>query len=293
MSARHPLDAVGEDDLRRLARSRTSLLRTAGSRTRAGSARTTRAGANAGWEYREHRPYLPGDDLRRLDWRVSARRSHPYVRTFDEERTSDWVVCLDDSASMSRPDPRRWHLAIQLCLVMAYLLLNGGGQVGLALFGPRPQFWCPPGSGRLQYLRLARRLREIPGPQPVGSAHLGALVRLVPPGRHLVVISDFLAEDAMIGNLTALQRPQRRLQLVQITSPADAAAGASPVLEDAESGRRLAVREGAADTARLALATHHETLSRYCLGAGLSLGRCHSDQPWQNALMGMLGPADD
>ncbi len=291
MSAPHPLDAVREDDLRRLARARAPLDRIAGSRARGGPARATRAGA--GLEYREHRPYRPGDDLRRLDWRVSTRRAHPYVRTFDEERANDWVVCLDHSASMSRPDPRRWHLAIQLCVVMAYLLLDGGGRVGLALFGPRPESWCPPGSGRLQYLRLARRLREITNPQARGAADLGALARLVPPRCHAMIISDFLAEDAMTGGLTALQRPRRRLQLLQITSPADADAGSATVLEDAESGRRLVVREGAAQAARLALAAHHATLSRYCLGAGVGLGRCHSGQPWKHALTGILGPADD
>lgn len=279
-----PLDEVDEDDLRRLAR--VGLLRRAGARARQHGRQPAGARAGAGLEFREHRPYRQGDDVRRVDWRVSARTGHRWVRTFDDEQSARWTVCLDVSASMAAPDPARWRLAVQLTASFCYLLLDHGARTALVLFSDHIDRWCPPGSGRLQYQRMIRCLQQAsPGPEGHGSSLTPVAAQISALG-NVALISDCLAPDAMTGGLRALQSPGARLHVLHVTSEWDARARPdAALLEDVESGERRRVAAGAERMARDSLEDLHDRLRRHCRRHDVRYTGIPSSTRWIDGLL--------
>jgi len=151
------LSSVGEADLKKLAP--VAHLLDIGQPAFGTGLRPHRTRSGQGAEFLDFRSYRPGEDIRRLDWRVSARRGRPYVRTYHDELSSDWQLCLDRSASMGVPGADKWALAVQLAAAFAYLLLHTGNRVSLVQFSNRIDDLCPLGRGRLQYVRIANQLR--------------------------------------------------------------------------------------------------------------------------------------
>src|SRR4051794_11822883 len=124
-------------------------------------------------EFRQHRFYTPGDEPRRLDWRVLGRTDRPYIKEYDEETNLRCLLMLDESGSMAyggadadRSDKSapasagsaepgsKFDYAAKLAASLAYLMLGQTESVGLALFGPRVQQWLVPRSGTAQLSRL-------------------------------------------------------------------------------------------------------------------------------------------
>lgn len=277
------LDQVDEDVLRRLARA--GLLRRAGPRGRQPGRQVAGARAGAGLDFREHRPYRAGDDVRRVDWRASARTGQLWIRTFDDEQSARWTVCLDVSASMAVPDAARWQLAVQLTAAFCYLLLDDGARVALVLFSDQVDQWCPPGSGRLQYQRVIRHLQLAAPRSRLHASNLRRVAELPGLG-NVALISDCLAPDALTGGLEALQAPGARVHLLHITSARDVEAlPHDALLEDVESGRRLRVSGGADRIARASLDALHGRLRSHSDRHGVRYTSISSRSRWLDALL--------
>src|SRR5688500_7490433 len=126
-------------------------------------------------EFRQHRFYTPGDEPRRLDWRVLGRTDRPYIKEYDEETNLRCLLMLDESGSMAyagadagKAGPTstsagggagaeagsKFDYAARLAASLAYLMLGQTESVGLSLFGPRVQQWLVPRSGTAQLSRL-------------------------------------------------------------------------------------------------------------------------------------------
>src|SRR6266705_2432767 len=97
-------------------------------------------------EFRQHRFYVPGDEPRRLDWRVLARTDRPYVKEYDEETNLRCAVMLDCSGSMAygRPLHTKLDYASRLVAAVSFLMLGQTESVGLALFAGRVSHWVKP-----------------------------------------------------------------------------------------------------------------------------------------------------
>src|SRR3954468_24028208 len=128
----------------------------------------------AGVDVVDLREYQPGDDLRHIDWNVTARTDTPHVRQYLEERDVTAWLLLDRSASMGfGPVDRRKHIVLtEIAATVAQLLSRGGNRVGAVLFDAQVEEIVPPGSGRTQVLRIISRLLAAPasGAQPAESA---------------------------------------------------------------------------------------------------------------------------
>jgi uncharacterized protein (DUF58 family) len=157
-------------------------------------------------EFADYREYAPGDDLRRLDWKVFLRTRRPYVRTFDEETNMSVLLALDTSASMnfgggdSRGERGAALSKLDYCryltAALAYLVVNSRDQAGLALAGTRLDYWCEPGSTRLHLDTLLSALeRATVAPSTRLAAALGTLYTLCRSRGLLVLVSDFLDDD--------------------------------------------------------------------------------------------------
>jgi uncharacterized protein (DUF58 family) len=127
------------------------------------------------------REYQPGDDLRQIDWNVTARTDIPHVREYLEDREVTAWLLLDRSASMDFGTlERRKHMVVaEVAATMAQLLARGGNRVGAILFDTDVQEVIPPAGGRPQVLRILSRMLQ----PPAGPARAPDQARVRPPAR--------------------------------------------------------------------------------------------------------------
>ena len=144
-------------------------------------------------DFREHRQYLPGDDLRHVDWNASARSEHVYVKLGERPREATVHVLLDHTASMDWGQPSKLSAARRLAVALGYLALNHGDHLSVgSLADPAPRFGPSHGTGRVPgLLRFVRGLRPVRSADMLKTAHNYAAHQR--RGGLVVLISDLLA----------------------------------------------------------------------------------------------------
>lgn len=152
-----------------------------------------------GMEFSEVRAYTFGDDVRQIDWNVTARSSEPYIKVFEEEREQTLMLCVDISPSgfFGSRSQTKMELAIEICAVLAFSAIKNGDKVGLVLFSDQIEKVVPPKKGRTHVLRL---IRELYTTEPQGkSTNIGEALsyvnRLLTRQAILVLASDFQDQD--------------------------------------------------------------------------------------------------
>jgi len=203
-----------------------------------------------GVDFTDLREYQPGDDLRHVDWNVTARMDRPYVRQYVEERELTAWLLLDHSASMGfGPVDRQKDLVLaEVATTLAHVLTRAGNRVGVILFGTHVEQVIPPASGRNQVLRIARQLLDRrAAPASVGTTtDLSLLLRAahgVARRRSLVVVvSDFISEPGWEAPLALLGR-RHEVVAVQIADPREFELPSVGMVyvEDAETGEQIFV----------------------------------------------------
>jgi uncharacterized protein (DUF58 family) len=132
-----------------------------------------------GVEFEEVRPYVPGDEVRDIDWNVTARLGAPYVKRFVEERELTVMLVVDVSRSMrfGTAGAEKRELAAELCAVLGFAAMRNNDKVGLVLAGEKVEHFVPAARGRTHLLRL---LRDVLGVTPEsGGTKLTEAVRFV------------------------------------------------------------------------------------------------------------------
>lgn len=152
-------------------------------------------------EFAEHRQYVPGDDLRYIDWRIFGRADRFYVKEYEEETNLRCHLLLDASRSMAYGSrgPSKFDCAATLAASLAYLLTRQLDSVGLITFDSEIRSRLPDATGRGHLLTLVRRLDET---RTAGATHVKMLLhRLAEELRKrsmVVLVSDLLAEPAEV-----------------------------------------------------------------------------------------------
>ena len=193
-----------------------------------------------GMDFDEVREYQPGDEVRNIDWNVTARLNTPFVKQFVEERELTVMLLVDLSASgqFGSGSQTKQELAAEVTAVLAFAAQRNNDKVGLTLFTERVEKYVPPAKGQRHALRVVRDiLRHEPAARGGDLRH--ALQHLQKTFRRravLVIISDFL--DPLPDS--ALQQANRRHDVVaiQIIDPHEEQLPAlgRMTLEDAETG---------------------------------------------------------
>ena len=280
-----PLADLAEAELARLARIADPLL--AGRALLQPGQRPARARAGSGIEFLDYREYAAGDDPRGLDWRATARSRAPQVRRYRDESSSDWFVCLDASRSMQAVEHSKWLLAVQLAACLSYVLLHLGNRVSVLLFSERVTRRCPLGRGRFQYARITRFLREV---EPRGGrADIRATLSNAGARNPIIVVSDFLAEDAHQAELAALLASGRAVHALQVLDRAEVETYTTGplTLRDMEDGAALAVADagGAARGAAERLGLLQADLTAFCRAHAVPFTTCWTAAGWKPALL--------
>lgn len=156
-----------------------------------------------GLNFAGYREYQHGDDIRMVDWNVTARQNRPMLKLFEQEHASALMVVLDASASMTGPHPDKWDAAAALAVLFAFVAARDGERIGLTVTGEKAIAFSPR-RGFAHATRLAHRLERpaIAGPGKTAALDDGvhrALRGLRTPGV-VVIASDFIGTrwDAVV-----------------------------------------------------------------------------------------------
>src|SRR5690242_13436386 len=217
-----------------------------------------------GMNFEEVREYQPGDEVRAIDWNVTARMNHPFVKKFVEERELTLMLVVDVSGSGlfgSREQSKR-ELAAEIASVLAFSAIRNNDKVGLILFSDTVEKFIPPRKGRRHVLRVIREVLFFE-PKRRGTdlnQALEFLMHVTPHKAIAVILSDFIGSPAVQrrqggrrlrpqmmlleslaqASFTALRQANRRHDVVavQISDPYEMRLPALGrlVLEDAETG---------------------------------------------------------
>ena len=116
-----------------------------------------------GMSFKEVREYAPGDDIRFIDWNVSARFGHPFSKVFEEERELTVMLMVDISAStlFGTLNASKKNLAIEIAAVLAFSAIYNGDKVGLILYSNKVEKYIPPKKGRMHALYIVRQLLSV------------------------------------------------------------------------------------------------------------------------------------
>jgi len=218
-----------------------------------------------GIEFREVREYVPGDDVRTIDWNVTARTGSPFVKLFEEERELTVMLLADVSRSGHfGSGPRsKMEVAAELCGVLAFAAIANKDKVGLVLFSDRVEKYIPPAKGKTHVLRLIRELLAF---EPTGrgtdlNAPLQLIGSVLKRKATVFLVSDFWAGDFS----TSLRVVNRRHDCVavRIRDPRERTLPDVGLVRwvDAESGRTVLV-DSSSPAVREALAARvrrHDT----------------------------------
>ena len=151
-----------------------------------------------GMSFREVREYYPGDDVRFIDWNVSARFGHPFSKLFEEERELTVILMVDISASslFGTVYANKKELITEVCAVLAFSAINNNDKVGIILFSDRIERYIPPKKGREHVLYIVRELLTTE-PKQRGTDISGAIRFFNNSVRQksiTFILSDFLDE---------------------------------------------------------------------------------------------------
>ena len=204
-----------------------------------------------GMTFSEVREYQDGDDIRAIDWNVTARAGTPFVKIYEEERELTVVLVVDVSASgdFGSLERMKGELAVELSAVLGFSAVKNDDKIGLILFSDRIEKFVPPRKGRRHVLRVLRELLYH-RPQGRGTDIGGALEylsRVVPRRAVVFLVSDFMGE----GFFRPLSVAGKRHDLIAVRVRDRREQELPPLglmeMEDPETGERLVVNSSDPD----------------------------------------------
>ena len=252
-----------------------------------------------GMNFDEVREYQPGDDVRAIDWNVTARMNHPFIKKFVEERELTLMLIVDVSGSGlfgSRAQSKR-ELAAEIASVLAFSAIRNNDKVGLLLFTDEVEKFIPPRKGRGHVLRVIREVLFFE-PKRRGTNLINALEfmgRVLPHRSIAVVISDFQTPQSS-GALplpiqTALRIANRRHDVVSVQISdryeMELPALGRLTLEDAETGEILEINTSdpaSRDAFALRRQKQLKDLARQFRSSGIDSIQLRTDESYSAAL---------
>ncbi len=180
-----------------------------------------------GMNFEEVREYQPGDEVRAIDWNVTARMNHPFIKKFVEERELTVMLLVDLSGSglFGSGEQTKRELAAEIASVLAFSAIRNNDKVGLVLFTEEVEKFIPPKKGRRHVLRVIREIL-LYEPRQKGTDLKIALDFLNQVTRHraiAVLLSDFLGEPKSASSVVTAASPMRPLltpTLLQVSASA-------------------------------------------------------------------------
>jgi len=234
-------------------------------------------------DFAEYRAYVPGDDVRHIDWRVYARTDRLYLKTYEAETNADLILALDVSKSMTFGSGAvsKLDYARYVCASLAHLGARQRDRVGLMTFDADLIEYLPP-SGR-QRNRIMRSLDRL---ETGGRSDFGAAIKRLSTSLRkrgiVVVLSDLYAQPETVSRaLDQLRLRGNEVMLIHVLDPLelDLNLDQITVLEDLESGEQLATAPSQRDAYQQLMSKHLDTLTTDCGERGIDYACFNTAQP--------------
>lgn len=245
-----------------------------------------------GMEFEEVREYAPGDDIRDIDWNVTARMGHPFVKVYREERELTIMLLVDVSSSGLFGTVRQLknELSAEIASVLAFAAIKSNDKVGLIIFSDHVERYIPPKKGRGHVWRVIKEVLEHQ-PRSTGTDITAALNYLNMVCRRRAVsflISDFIAR----GYEQALNSIHKKHEVIaiRVRDPREQELPAVGIveLEDAETGETLAVDtsdEAVRKAYRLLTAERFQRWLKLLRSAGIDYMDIRTDAPYIDTML--------
>ena len=246
-----------------------------------------------GMDFEEVREYAIGDDVRTIDWNVSAKMDRPFVKVFREEREMTLMLLIDLSASgvFGSVEQSKRERAAEIASVLAFSATQNNDKVGVLLYTDEVEHYIPPKKGRRHILRVIRDILFFT-PKGRRTSHKAALDYLNRVQRRKTVvflISDFLDEPAELFETLALTNQRHDLISIALSDPRESELPKVGLitLEDAETGEMVEIDTGNKHT-RQRYATlarqRQQNFDSHMRKKGLDWIQARTDQPYLPAL---------
>ena len=198
-----------------------------------------------GMEFEEVREYQPGDDVRVIDWNVTARYGHPFVKRFKEERELTVMLLVDASSSGEFGTAQRMkgEIAAELCSVLAFSAIKNNDRVGMIIFTDRVEKYIPPKKGSSHVLRLIREVLYFKPQHPRTEINcaLEFLGRVIKRRCVVFLVSDFLSSG--FDKMLSIANKKHDLIAIKIADPREIELPDVGFieLEDTETGEQIII----------------------------------------------------
>ncbi len=245
-----------------------------------------------GITFSEVREYQPGDDVRSIDWKVTARFNHPYIKVFQEERELTLMLIIDVSGSESFGS-KNWfkrEMITEIAAVLAFSAIQNNDKIGVIFFSDQIEKFIPPRKGKLHVLQIIRELLDFE-PEHKGT-DIGAALKyysnVIRKRATAFLLSDFIGQDYENAMKSVANRHD--LIAMQISDPREA--DLPPIglirVKDAETGKETWL-----DTSRKKIRTHYKAqwlkargeLEQFLKKAGIDFISLNTDKDYVVPLM--------
>ena len=261
-------------------------------------ARDTRV-RGRGMEYEESRAYVPGDDMRTMDWQVMARTGEPHSKIFAEEKERRFLLAIDLSSSMffGSHTAFKSHAAAQTAAHVGWLASQAGDRLGGIVVAPETHYEVRPGKSRSSLIRLFHFLSEAgritlpPEPGPSRLNHLlRELNRVVKPGSIIALISDFIDIDQQAAEYLSALVKHNEVSLFWIHDALEIEswpAGSYPVWHRSRV-QAVEIGNDESDWMRKFQTAHRESVERLCSQFNLPLVSLSCNQDLTGQIVAQL-----
>jgi uncharacterized protein (DUF58 family) len=246
-------------------------------------------------EFAEYRSYMPGDEPKRVDWKVFARTDRYYVREFEEETNLKAYLLLDTSASMGYASngTSKLDYASYVAAALGYLLLKQRDSVGLVSFSDRLENYIPPRSSPAHLQHLLQKIDRLrPGGRTDVSQTFHMLAERIKRRGLVIIISDLLDDkDRVLAALRHFRHRKHEVLVFQVLDPNEQELGFKGplVLRDLETGREITLDPRTIRRQyQTAFAAHFDDFRRRCGESMIDFHVITTDMSLDRALFSYL-----
>ncbi|MCU0722722.1 MAG: DUF58 domain-containing protein [Planctomycetes bacterium] len=244
-------------------------------------------------EFRDHRTYAPGDDVRYIDWNVYLRLDELVLKEFESEEHLNVAIVVDRSESMNFGANNKLEYARRMAAALGYVGLSHFDSVAVMPHPPGPALRAAPLSGKSQRREWLRRLSEL---GPLGGGSIADTIRALPAiarGSLLImVISDFYDEEGFERACDQVRARRARGLGIHLVDPLEIRPGirGSVRLRDAETGREQAmeVDEAFLERYRREIDLHLDRVERFCRNKEFGFARIETSVPFDTSVLSIL-----
>lgn len=247
-------------------------------------------------EFSEHRPYMQGDDLKNVDWKVYGKTEKYFIKQFEEETNLKSYIILDTSRSMdfkSGNNISKLNYSIILAASLAYIMIRQQDSVGLALYSEKINKILPPKASRAYLQEILKNLSSVaPGQRTHTAESLDELAEKIKRRGLVIVISDFFDEvDKVIKSIKKFSFNKNEVIIFQILDPLEKsfAFGKDAVFRDLETAEEITTQPFQIQKAyQEAMEEFISKIKRECLNSNFDYNLIETSQPFDKALLSFV-----